>query len=318
MKIIGEYGKDELAILYVADMRNDGEHIVEFVESIQPPFTREEKWVQIVSTLYGCPAGCAMCDAGGGYRGKLTANEMLSQILYMVKRRYPDGRVPAKKFKIQFARMGEPALNPAVLDALELLPFEIDAPGLIPSVSTIAPHGADAFFERLLEIKRRLYPAGMFQLQFSIHTTDEGKRDEIIPIKKWDFAKIAEYGARFRENGDRKITLNFAPARDYPIDVGILKRYFDPSIFLIKLTPLNPTKKVAEKSLESLVDGCMSDGGIGKLTDELKAAGYDVILSIGELEENQIGSNCGQYATEHFDGVKLELRKEYPTADYTR
>ena len=31
------------------------------------------------------------------------------------------------------------------------------------------------------------------------------------------------------------------------------------------------------------------------VVDSLKAAGYDVILSIGEWEENQIGSNCGQY-----------------------
>lgn len=33
-----------------------------------------------------------------------------------------------------------------------------------------------------------------------------------------------------------------------------------------------------------------------KLVEQLRGVGYyEVILSIGELEENQIGSNCGQY-----------------------
>jgi hypothetical protein len=49
----------------------------------------------------------------------LTAEEILMQIDHMVNEWFPDGIVPASKFKIQFARMGEPSLNMAVLDALE-------------------------------------------------------------------------------------------------------------------------------------------------------------------------------------------------------
>jgi 23S rRNA (adenine2503-C2)-methyltransferase len=33
----------------------------------------------------------------------------------------------------------------------------------------------------------------------------------------------------------------------------------------------------------------------------MRSAGYDVILSIGEVEENRIGSNCGQYVTRHLN-----------------
>ena len=50
MEILGKYGKEEVAILYIA--RYDGK-IIEFVESVQPPVTREQKWVLILSTLYG-------------------------------------------------------------------------------------------------------------------------------------------------------------------------------------------------------------------------------------------------------------------------
>jgi 23S rRNA (adenine2503-C2)-methyltransferase len=34
----------------------------------------------------------------------------------------------------------------------------------------------------------------------------------------------------------------------------------------------------------------------------LSEVGYEVLVSIGELEENHIGSNCGQYITRYLDG----------------
>ena len=32
-------------------------------------------------------------------------------------------------------------------------------------------------------------------------------------------------------------------------------------------------------------------------------AGYQVIVSIGEVEENYIGSNCGQYVRKHLEAI---------------
>ena len=148
MEIVSEHGTEELARVYVGSSYGDPDHQVEFVESVQPPHPREEKWVLIVSSLYGCPVGCLICDAGGGYKGRMSKDAILEQIDYMVTRRYPDRRLPQKKFKIQFARMGEPAFNTAVLDVLEALPMRYDAPGLRPAGSTVAPNGTDAFFTR--------------------------------------------------------------------------------------------------------------------------------------------------------------------------
>ena len=92
MKLIGEYGKDDLAKVYIAAMRESNQHLVEFVESTQPPLTMNDKWVLIVSSLYGCPVQCQMCDAGGDYYGKLTTEEILEQIDYLVSKRFPDKR----------------------------------------------------------------------------------------------------------------------------------------------------------------------------------------------------------------------------------
>ena len=53
-------------------------------------------------------------------------------------------------------------------------------------------------------------------------------------------------------------------------------------------------------------------GGHGdyKVIEDLKAAGYQVILSIGEVEENRIGSNCGQYVMKHLSDAR-KMRDGY-------
>ena len=295
MKVVASAGHQDIAMVYVVEFPKG---LVECVEAVQPPRPREEKWVLMISTLFGCPIACQMCDAGGHYKGKLTEKEMFEQIQYLIDQRYPEGHIPSQQFKIQFARMGEPALNPAVLDLLASLPDRIDAPGLLPSFSTIAPHGTDDFFEQLIEIKDTKYPRGKFQFQFSIHTTDFARRDELVPVKKWDFQKMAEFGERYYKEGDRKITLNFALAEDSPVDPDVLLKYFAPEKFLVKVTPLNPTYQAIATGLKSYID---PEKGLESYPalQAIEQAGYQLILSIGEREENRIGSNCGQYVQKH-------------------
>ncbi|MFA4836728.1 MAG: radical SAM protein [Dehalococcoidia bacterium] len=311
MRIVKSAGRENIATVHIADM-GEGK-LVEFVQSTQPPMTRAEKWVLIVSVLFGCPVKCLMCDAGDNYKGKLSKEQIFEQIDYLVREKYPDGIVSAEKFKIQFARMGEPALNPSVLDVLDEIQSRYQIPGFIPSVSTVAPIGTDGFFERLLEIKRRRYTGGRFQLQFSIHTTDQKLRDKIVPVKKWGFSEIAKYAERFQENGDKKITLNFALAEGMPVDAKVLYGYFSPEKFIVKITPINPTHRAMESKLESYIDA-YNGGRDYEIIDSLRSAGYEVILSIGEVEENRIGSNCGQYVMQHLkraDQIGMDGRKGY-------
>ena len=314
MKVIASTGKEELAIVYIVEFEPG--KLLECVEALSPPLPREQKWVLLVSTMFGCPIGCMMCDAGGYYHGKATAEMIFDQLDFLIYQRFPDGRVPARQFKIQFARMGEPALNPQVLTVLEQLPERYHAPGLMPSISTIAPRGAEKFFDRLLEIKRQKYASGNFQFQFSLHTTDPELRDKIIPAKKWSFQEMAAYGERFFSPGDRKITLNFALAQDLRLDPGALLEHFTPEKYLIKITPLNPTYRASANQLASYIDPHQSSGRYA-VVEALKKAGYEVILSIGELEENFIGSNCGQYLQRHLESTaRLSSGYTYSVQNY--
>ncbi|MDY6911668.1 MAG: radical SAM protein, partial [Chloroflexota bacterium] len=278
MQILNATGREDIATVHIADM--GGGKLVEFVESTQPPLTRDEKWVLIISVLFGCPVKCLMCDAGDDYKGKVSREQMFDQIDYLIRARYPDGIVPVEKFKIQFARMGEPALNPAVIDVLDEIQDRYHIPGFVPSISTVAPSGANEFFERLFDLKQRKYSNGRFQLQFSIHTTDRELRDKVVPIKKWGFAEIAEYADRFRQKDDKKITLNFALAEGMPVDADILTSYFPPKAFIVKVTPINPTHKAIENKLTSYINAYNGHHEY-EIIENLRKAGYEVILSIG-------------------------------------
>lgn len=292
LKVVRTQGNAALATVHVAELA-DGARI-ECVESIQPPVPREKKWVLIVSTLRGCPVDCAMCDAGGTYKGRLSASEILAQIDHLVASRYPAGIADVERLKIQFARMGDPAFNEEVIDVLELLVDRHSVPTVMPCISTIAPQGCERFFQRLLDVKQRCYSGGTFQMQFSLHTTDEQRRRELIPARTWSFARMGAWSREFRGPGDRKVTLNFAPAEGFPLDPEVLLPHFSPESHLVKLTPINPTNSSRRAGLTGLVDPA-SPAKAQAIADRFEKAGFEVILSIGELEENHIGSNCGMF-----------------------
>jgi 23S rRNA (adenine2503-C2)-methyltransferase len=311
LEILGTYGKESLAILYVAKYQ---EEILEFVESVQPPVPRDEKWVLILSTLYGCPMKCVMCDSGEYYHGYVSKEVMLDQLDYMISKRFPDRKIGVQKLKIQFARMGEPSLNPDVIPLLTELPYIYDAPGLLPCISTVAPIQASEFFDKLLKVKNNLYPKGQFQLQFSLHSSDPEVRKKWIPREIWSYSEIAEFGERWFVEGDRKITLNFAVAEESVIEPAKIAEYFSPNKYLIKLTPVNPTNKAIMYKLNSYITE--QNKHDLELARRFRNLGFTTIVSIGEWEENQIGSNCGQLASEFREG-KMQIKENYTSEEYT-
>lgn len=301
MELISKIGNEEIATVYV--LRSDCGKYLECVESVQPPLPREEKWVLILSTLYGCPVGCKFCDAGGNYGGLVSYNDMMAQIDCLIKSRFADKNVHVKKFKVQFARMGEPSFNKDVLRVLHDIPKKYHLDSYMPSLSTIAPAACVDFFEQAITILHK-FNVGSYQMQFSVHSTDLAYRNWLIPIEKLSFDKIAKYGERLHRLGDRKITLNFALSASSPVDVDVLSKFFDPQKFLIKITPVNPTYAAKNNNVIS------SENYIHEILENAKKAGYDAIFSLGELEENLIGSNCGQYVIRHMQS-KTKLENSY-------
>ena len=80
----------------------------------------------------------------------------------------------------------------------------------------------------------------------------------------------------------------------------IIRDYFNPTLFFLKLTPVNPTYSAIKNNIVSSINP-WENTEQPKFIDKLKEYGYDVLLSIGEPEENLIGSNCGQFIQKHLN-----------------
>lgn len=300
MNILQTNGKKELARVYVASLRNDPTNLVEFVDACSPSIgDRRKKWVTIISSQLGCPVNCVMCDAGGGFKGNLSSDEMLGQIKAVVADNGLNPNVCAK-FKVQFARMGEPALNPQVMTALKELSRLY--PGVIPCIATIGPKDCSSWFNQLL-IVRDLFRD--FQLQFSVNSTDEALRDVIMPYPKMSLSQLADYGQSFCRPGQRKAVLNFALQPRWPLDAVTLRKVFDPKYFAVKLTPTNPTATGRENGLDLNEDLGAINSKMEEKARDLERQGFLVIRSVGELEENRIGSNCGQAVRSFVESIAV-------------
>lgn len=300
MKIVSKTGDPKFATVYVAEVRNDPKNLIEFVDAVDPRYPKSEKWVIVVSTQIGCPVGCLMCDSGTFFYGNLTKEEIFAQIDHIFSFHHPSNH---PKLKIQFARMGEPALNPNVLEVLQEMSERYEIGGILPCIATTAPHGSEQWFERLIEIKDKYYSGGRFQLQFSLNSTDESRRQRVMPIKKWSLKDISRYGEQFYKAGDRKVVLNFALANSSDIETSLIADIFNPDKFIIKITPVNPTESAISNNFESVISHETPDDA-NHLADALDKLGFETIISIGAREEIEIGSNCGQSARREYVRLK--------------
>lgn len=299
MKIMGKTGRKELAEVYLAEMRCDPSLMVEFVDSCDPSIGgRDKKWVVVVSSQFGCPVGCLICDAGGNYRGNLTVEEITWQIEQVLLSNPGLNPKNTPKFKVQFARMGEPALNDAVLDAVEWLAENY--PSAMPCITTVAPAGREQWFISLMRLSEKFSD---FQLQFSLNTTDQNLRDKLIPYPKMPWQWLADYGEIFYKPGRRKPALNFALSSGLPCDAENIIKYFDPEYFAVKLTPLNPTATAGENQLDCINNFEKAKQLVAEKAKKFAELGYQVIESVGNMEENFIGSNCGQMVRKFKAGV---------------
>lgn len=297
-RVLEVTGRADLAQVYLVALRDDPHALIECVGAVDPNLPKRDKLVVVVSTQLGCSVGCPMCDAGTSFQGNLRRDEILGQVEHVLEDWGGPEAKECSKLKVQFARMGEPALNPEVLDVLEELPKRVRTRGLMPCIATTAPRSAVWWFERLISARNRLYGGGMFQLQISVQSTDESARDSMIPIPKWSLRDIASFSREFVRAEDRKVTLNFAMARDVPISAQALARWFDPAKVLVKLTPLNPTDRAVASGLVSTFESGQ-EHLVHPLVNALRSEGFDCIVSVGLPEESEMRSSCGQLVRAH-------------------
>lgn len=257
-----------------------------------PLLPLSEKWVVTVSTQYGCSMGCEFCDVPKVGPGRnATFYDLTGQILAAIKLHPEITRTD--RLNIHFARMGEPTWNPNVLDCGKWSHLHLnDTFRVHPVVSTMMPKRNEwlkTFVHTWMRLKNRVFH-GEAGLQLSINSTDPKERDRMFHGNACSLEQIARIMDGIIPVG-RKITLNFAVA-GYSIDPNVLKHYFDPAIYIIKLTPMHKTSTALQNGIET--DGDYTDFHPYLHHERaLIDAGYEVLTFIASTEEDLGRITCG-------------------------
>jgi 23S rRNA (adenine2503-C2)-methyltransferase len=287
MLSLGDYGKDVNLKCDCMGLTRDIDHVTH-----TDMLSLAEKWVITISTQYGCSMGCKFCDVPKVGKGtNATEQDLVRQVLTGIKL-HPE-ITSTKRLNIHFARMGEPTWNPHVLDATRWFKSHLDPEYRIhPVVSTMMPRRNEwlkTFIHTWMRMKNRLLQ-GEAGLQLSINSTSEAERSVMFKGNACSLEEVARVMEGIMPSG-RKITLNFAVAR-YEIDPSILLKHFNPSDYIIKLTPMHKTATALENGIET--DGDYTTMYPYKhYEDCLKDAGYDVLVFIASKEEDLGRITCG-------------------------
>lgn len=261
-----------------------------------------EKWVITVSTQYGCPMKCTFCDVPKvKWRGNASFEDLKAQF-YSAIRMFPQVKY-TERLNLHFARMGEPIFNEAVMTFSEWL---IENKGQIiadtglrievihPVLTTSLPRKFKHVEERVLrwcQIKNELYN-GQAGLQFSINSTSDEQRSATYQGMQMLLEDIARLGEKMPEPLSRKYCLNFAYATGNEVDGEKIARWFDPNKFMCKITPIHNNNACREHGIKT-EGGYHSYHPYREPEDALKAAGFDVLVFVPSLDEEDGLVTCG-------------------------
>lgn len=261
-----------------------------------------EKWVVTLSTQYGCPMRCTFCDVPNvPMRGNVTVGDLSQQLVSAL--RLFDGVGYTERLNIHFARMGDPIFNAAVFEFSrnqlrdkEWLRREagLRVEVVHPVLTTSLPKAFKYLEARILEwceIKNEVFH-GQAGLQFSINSTSEAQRNEMFAGMQLGLDDLARIAERMPDPVSRKYCLNFAYSTDFEVDAKIIADRFDPEKFMCKITPIHNNNACRENGIET-VEGYESFRPYEQPESDLKAAGFDVLVFVPSIDEEDGLVTCG-------------------------
>jgi 23S rRNA (adenine2503-C2)-methyltransferase len=140
-------------------------------EAVYMPYERRK--TVCVSSMVGCPAGCAFCATGAlGFGRNLSRGEIVGQLLAVARH---EAIAPTEVRNVVLMGMGEALLNYGEAVAAIRRMIDPAALDLSPRRITVSTVGLPAKIERLAEEGMAL------TLAVSLHAPDEATRREIIP-----------------------------------------------------------------------------------------------------------------------------------------
>ncbi|MBI3314117.1 MAG: 23S rRNA (adenine(2503)-C(2))-methyltransferase RlmN [Candidatus Omnitrophica bacterium] len=231
-----------------------------------------------VSTQLGCKIGCVFCASGKGKFGRnLTAGEIVEQVAHIEK------TISRRVTNVVFMGMGEPLDNfEATMKALQILQapwgLGIGARRITVSTSGITP--------KILEFVQR--SEGRVRLSVSLHSSDETRRTELVPInKRYSLAELARTLKKIHHDLKREITFEYTVidgVNDSKEEAYGVARIAKPLDAKVNLIPYNPIREMDFKT--------PAGENMEKFRDILRRQGIRV--TVRQTAGRDINAACGQ------------------------
>jgi 23S rRNA (adenine2503-C2)-methyltransferase len=260
----------------------------------------KQKYILALSTQIGCPMKCHFCEVADlPYQRSLTAQELEDEAVILAQRAYANGfSLEGKPLKVAFVEMGEPFMNPNLMQGLEkitkIFPASI-------KISTTFPDHSRAYenAEKIIDFSGS-YDKPV-QMQISLHSTDEEYRNSVCRFPLAGFKRIAEFGENFKKyaGSPRKVNLSFTLTKQTPCRPEGIIDTLNPEYFAVRLRNMLPTEPSKRNSLDQI-----TIEEIAKMENEFRKYGYDIIAGGLSAEiETEFNLNPGTLS-------KMEQRGE--------
>lgn len=256
-------------------------------EAVYMPY--QDRKTVCVSSMVGCPAGCAFCATGAmGFGRNLGVAEIVGQLLAIA---WHEGFPPRELRNVVLMGMGEALLNyDAALTAIRTL---IDPTGLdmSPRRITLSTVGLPRKMERLAGEGLDL------TLAVSLHAPDDETRRRIIPTaQRFDVHDIIGALQTWQDRVGRRITIEYtmlADVNDHPWQAALLVDRLRGLSTHVNLIPFNPWPNSGFTS--------SSRARIGRFEATLAKA--KIPVSVRFSRGRDTGGACGQLALRGADAT---------------
>ena len=252
-----------------------------FIETVLMHY--EGRHTVCISTQVGCPMGCVFCATGQmGYTRNLTAGEILSQIIFCMRRLADEGK---DLTNVVYMGMGEPFLNyDEVMASIARL---TDQKGLNFGARriTISTVGILPRIRQFTEAKSQV------NLALSLHAPNDALRSTLVPSNEfYPLKSLIEASKKYTDYTHRRVLIEYAlidGVNDTLALADELATLLHGMLCLVNLIALNPSQ----------------DGGLKGSPREKVEAFRDRLMkrsiqtTIRLKRGIEINAGCGQLAT---------------------
>ena len=235
-----------------------------------------------LSSMVGCPAGCAFCATGAlGFGRNLSKAEILAQLLAIA---WGEGFVPKEIRNVVLMGMGEALLNyNNALTAIRTM-IDVNALDMSPRRITLSTVGLPSRIRRLAEENLGLV------LAVSLHAPDEDTRRSIIPTAHaYPIEDIIASLHDWQAATGRRVTIEYTMLKgvnDAPWQADLLAKRLKGLKNHVNLIPFNSWQASGFSSSKRDV--------IKNFQTRLEASGLSVSVRFSRGQD--AGGACGQLA----------------------